>query len=224
MIALVTQKEGFNQYGEPADSLMRMNIDYVRSLGFTPLPVPNDIDVAREIASSIDYGFLLVTGGGFVPLEYFANECTDAVAQPLRDEVERFLVADAVSKTIPVMGICRGMHMINGIFGGKVLRNGSHSKPRCDHFVQFAGGTKALVNTFHNNAIARDLLAPGFECVAVEAGTDKVECYRDAEHRILGLQWHPERPLPGQPAIDVSESLARWLLNGEPLPTGILGD
>lgn len=221
MFAFITQKEGFNQYGEPNDSLMRMNIDYMRSLGFTPLPVPNDIETAREMAGGIDYGFLLVTGGGFAPREYFAGDCEGYVAQPLRDEVERFLVQDAAAKGVPIMGLCRGMHLLNGIFGGTVLRNASHSAPRHDHFVRFAGGASALVNTFHNNAVSLDTLSPAFTALAVEEGTRNVECYVCEHPRILGLQWHPERPLPSPESIAVSAQLADWLLSGAELPLGI---
>lgn len=213
MIAFVTQKEAANQYGEPADSLVHASVEYARSLGFTPLPVPNDNDAARELARSIDYGFLLVTGGGFAPVEFFSNECTDYVAQPNRDAVERMLVADAVNKGVAIMGLCRGMHMLNGIFGGTVVRNGSHSAPRHDHYVTFETGERALVNTFHNNAIPRDQLAPSFECLAVEEGTQNVECFRSSEKRILGLQWHPERPLPSDEAVSISARLVNWLIH-----------
>lgn len=212
MLALVTQKETANPYGEPADSLVHASISYVRELGFAPVPVPNDLAAAQELARSVDYRFLLVTGGGFAPLEFFSNECPDHVAQPNRDAVERWLVAHAVENGVPVMGLCRGMHVLNGIFGGTVVRNGSHSAPRRDHYVTFESGGRALVNTFHNNAIPRDQLAGAFECLAVEEGTRNVECFRSREKRILGMQWHPERPLPSPEAVRVSSRLAGWLL------------
>ena len=218
MFAFITQKEGSNQYGEPSDSLMRMNIDYVRSLGFTPIPVPNDILTAREMADGIDYGFLLVTGGGFAPIEFFSNTCDGYVPQALRDEVERFLVKDATAKGVPIMGLCRGMHMLNGLFGGTVVRNGSHSAPRQDHYVRFASGRRVLVNTFHNNAIPVSQLSREFELIAVEDGTENVECFRSEKLRILGLQWHPERPLPTHEAEEVSAQLAAWLIEGKALP------
>lgn len=213
MLALVTQKETTNPYGEPADSLVHASLSYVRELGFTPLPVPNDLEAAREIARSVDYGFLLLTGGGFAPIEFFSNDCGDHVAQPNRDAVERLLVADAVEKDVPIMGLCRGMHMLNGIFGGTVTRNGSHSAPRHDHYVAFESGERALVNTFHNNAVARSELAEAFECLAVEEGTRNVECFRSREPRILGLQWHPERPMPSDEGVRISALLAAELLS-----------
>ena len=218
MFALVTQKQGENQYGEGSDSLIHMAIRYVRSLGFTPIPIPNDVETAREIAQGIDYRFLLVTGGGFASVEYFCNDCPDAVIQAERDMVERFLVSDAVSKAIPVMGVCRGMHMLNGIFGGKTMRNGSHSAPRHDHDVIFGGGRRVLVNTFHNNAVPVDQLAPEAELLAVEADTRNVEAFRIVGKRVLGLQWHPERPLPGRDAVRTSDEILAWLLHGTALP------
>ena len=214
MIALVTQKEAPNQYGEPADSLIHGSVEYVQALGFTPVPVPNVLAAATELMSELDYRFLLVTGGGFAPIEFFSNNCADHIAQLNRDAVERALVADAVEKGVPIMGLCRGMHLLNGIFGGSVVRNGSHSAPRHDHYVSFESGERVLVNTFHNNAIPRDQLAPAFECLAVEEGTDNVECFRSHEPRILGLQWHPERPLPSEDAERISARLVEWLLHG----------
>ena len=220
MIALVTQKEGTNQHGEPADSLIHGCVDYTRALGFTPLPIPNDIASAREITQTIDYRFLFVTGGGFAPIDYFSNECVGYVPQARRDEVELFLIHDAVAKGIPILGLCRGMHMLNGVFGGTLVRNGSNSAPRHDHYVTFPSGKQVLVNTFHNNAIPIDQLSSEFDALAVETGTNNVECFISEKKRILGLQWHPERTLPSEEAIAVSAQLTSWLLHGTPLPQG----
>lgn len=222
MIALVTQKETANQHGEPADSLIHACVNYTSSLGFTPVPVPNDIATAREISQTIDYRFLFVTGGGFAPIEYFSNECIGYVAQSRRDEVERFLIHDAVSKGIPILGLCRGMHMLNGVFGGTLVRNGSHSAPRHDHYVSFNSGKQILVNTFHNNAIPEDQLSSEFEAIAVETGTNNVECFVSESKRILGLQWHPERPLPCEEAQEVSAQLIEWLIDAAPFPRELL--
>ena len=121
-----------------------------------------------------------------------------------------------------VYALCRGMFMVNGILGGKVLRGGSASKPRHDHYVTFQDGSQALVNTYHNSAVPESLLAPELEALAWETGTPNVEAYRSVEKRILGLQWHPERPLPSEESITATERLFDWLLNGTPLPEHIL--
>ena len=132
-----------------------------------------------------------------------------------------FLVADALAKNVPILGLCRGMFMINGFFGGKVLRGASHSKPRHDHYVRFTTGHRALVNTYHNSAVPRDLLADNLEEIAVEEGTDNIEAFRAKESRVLGLQWHPERPLPSREAETASVQLLNWLLHGAELPDKI---
>ena len=221
-IALVTQRQVLNQYGEPSDILMRGNVEFIRDLGFAAVAVPNDPDNALTLLRSMDYGLLFVTGGGFVPEEFFVGDTTGAQYQLLRDDVERILVADAITRGIPIYALCRGMFMVNGILGGKVLRGGSASKPRHDHYVTLRDGAKALVNTYHNSAVPQDLLAPELEALAWETGTQNVEAYRSVDKRILGLQWHPERPLPSAESITVTERLFDWLLNGTPLPEHIL--
>jgi N5-(cytidine 5'-diphosphoramidyl)-L-glutamine hydrolase len=222
MLALMTEREVLDKYGEESDLLVRHNPEYANSLGFATLAVPNCPDAAREIAQSVDYRLLFITGGGFASAEYFEGDISDASFQPLRDEVERILVADAISKGIPVLGLCRGMFMLNGILGGKVLRGGSHSAPRHDHYVRFSTGERALVNTYHNSAIPARLLAPGVELLAVEEGTENVEAFRDVEKRILGLQWHPERPLPSVEGQTATNHLMNWLLNGVELPAHLV--
>ena len=136
--------------------------------------------------------------------------------------METILVADAISKGIPILGLCRGMFMLNGMLGGKVLRGGSHSAPRHDHLVRFSTGEQALVNTYHNSAIPKRLLAPGTELLAIEEGTENVEAFRHIEKRILGLQWHPERPLPSDEAQTATKRLLDWLLNGVDLPAHLV--
>lgn len=223
MIALVTQRETENQYGEPSDILMRLNAEYAHAQGFTPLAVPNIPSAARELAGSLDYGFLLVTGGGFASREYLAGDLAGARYQDLRDDVERTLIADAAERGIPILALCRGMFMVNGFFGGKVLRGGSHSAPRHDHYVVFNSGARALVNTYHNSAVPLNLISDELEPLAVEEGTVNVEAYRHRTLPILGLQWHPERGLPSAEAIQATESLMAWLLRGVPLPESIVG-
>ena len=221
MFAFITQRESVNQYDEPADVLTRINFEYAASLGFTPLPVPNDVRIAREMAAEIDYRFLYITGGGFVPAEFYVGNLEGATFQHNRDEMERFLIGDALEKGIPILGLCRGSFMLNGIFGGKVLRGGSASKPRHDHYVRFRTGRRVLVNTYHTCAMPRDLLAPNLEEIAVEEGTENVEAFRAKDARVLGLQWHPERPLPSEEAETVSAQLLDWLLNEAVLPDDI---
>ena len=158
---------------------------------------------------------LMVTGGQDIDAAYYGENnmpCNGAVS-PYRDVMELALTKKAIANNKPVLGICRGIQVINVAMGGtlyqdiheqikdrKLIKH-SQSAPRwyATHEVvikkesfmwEVFNAEKACVNSFHHQAV-KDI-APDFEATAwSEDGI--IECIEYSKAGfITGVQWHPE--------------------------------
>lgn len=158
----------------------------------------------------------LVLSGGYDvdPRRYGGDPLHPLIERvdPVRDANEEAALATALEHQIPVLAVCRGVQLVNVLFGGTLYADlpeslgavVSHRRPdvaldRTLHEVdvepdsllaQWLGtsGTVA-VNSEHHQGI-RDL-APGLRPVAT-AADGLIEGVEDAARRLVGVQWHPE--------------------------------
>ena len=189
----------------------------VTSLGLQPVlfPMAAADDVAR-LLPLVD-GVLLTGSPSNVEATRFGQQAllTDLL-DPLRDALTMALVPAAVAAGTPLFGVCRGLQEMNVALGGS-LHQQVHSEPGLmDHrepddedlavqfatrhdvsltpgsaFAQWAGGTRARVNSLHGQGIKR--LANGLVAEAL-APDGLIEGVRvDGAHEFAyGVQWHPE--------------------------------
>jgi putative glutamine amidotransferase len=167
---------------------------------------------------------LVLTGGRDIdPGEYGEppQDDMDLDVDRERDALELPLARAAVQKDIPVLGICRGIQVLNVAMGGTLYQDiilagvakDSHQQrkfipvPPFDaavHRVAVASGGQirtiaeadALgVNTFHHQAIKEAASGLIVTARSVERqGQGVIEAVEDPHHRfLLGVQWHPER-------------------------------
>ena len=125
----------------------------------------------------------------------------DVGSSPLRDTTERALLDYARTQIIPVIGICRGMQLLQVQGGGDVQRSTQDvGKP---HAIYMASdGKMEQVNSWHSFAVQQ--VAP--EWVALATAEDaSIELMRHATLPWLAMMWHPER-LHGMPRC-----LTPWL-------------
>ncbi|MEU3657671.1 gamma-glutamyl-gamma-aminobutyrate hydrolase family protein [Streptomyces sp. NPDC032161] len=183
--------------------------DRVRQAGAVPvlLPVGGSDEEAGQLATSL-HGLLIAGGADVHPDRY--GQPPHAAAGPFdpeRDAWEIALLRAVLDAGLPVLGICRGMQLMNAVLGGTLTQHlpdkvGSdvHNPTVSEfalhrvrtapdsllHQVVGAGGD---VPTYHHQAV--DVLAPDLSATAwAEDGT--VEAFEDSAGRILGVQWHPE--------------------------------
>ena len=207
--ALITQREGVNQYGDPTDILESAYVRFYELLGFIPVPVSNHTkNFERLFDEKVD--LLIVVGGGSLDSRYYDKKHDDEL-QPHRDAMEEKLIRYCISHGIPIIATCRGMQYINVLFGGKL-----HYHPKLkvkrprgeDHKVFLVKENREIyVNYYHKDCIFTDNLAPCFTPVAVDKENDVVEAYESEAMKILALQWHPERRFETANALEETRKI-----------------
>lgn len=216
MIALITQREQKDSYGTLIDVMESDYIRFFEDLGIEVQAVSNFTKKAESLFKTTKIDFVILTGGGSVPNEYYRHEA-DEQQQTNRDRIERILLEECMKREIPVLGICRGMQFINGYFGGKVEKLSELSSPRpngSDHPVYSDLLQKSfMVNNFHNDGITQDGLAEDMKIFAIDPDNKVVEAFYSEERKILALQWHPERRFESEEAREESKRIVIDFIN-----------
>ncbi len=186
----------------PVDLYMADYAAGIHQAGGLPVHIPFDIDFT-EMVELLD-GLLLPGGTDIGPTLYGAAPDPDLLdTETQRDDHEISLLDAAATQDLPVLGICRGIQILN-VHGGGTLNQHVPGHARFDspagdpvHEVGFSEGSIAHglygesrpVNSFHHQTIAT--LAPDFVATGVAAdGT--IESIESLRHRWMGVQWHPE--------------------------------
>lgn len=172
---------------------------------------------------------LVLCGGGDIESTLFGQE--DEGSNPpdqARDQAELALFQAFYEAGKPILGICRGMQLINVALGGTLIQDMPpeqkifHITAQGDlvHPVFSPEGTALnglygpvfSVNSAHHQAV--DQLAEGLEAAAwSESGV--VEALELPGYPILGVQFHPERMAFGKRRLDTVDGAAifAWFLD-----------
>jgi len=185
--------------------------------GGLPLIVPltRDRSVLDHFLSACD-GWLL-TGGGDVCVKFYAPDMPAALqkrisgADEMRDEMEIYLLRRLAKRDRPVLGICRGIQVMNVAFGGTLLPHlEGHRRPKpgtLAHKIEWTNSGKLkraldacpAVNTTHHQAV--DRVARGF-VVTARAPDGIIEAMEKPDARFFcAVQFHPERLLEAAPGF-----------------------
>ncbi|TVR65755.1 MAG: hypothetical protein EA427_17475, partial [Spirochaetaceae bacterium] len=112
---------------------------------------------------------------------------------PERDRTEYTLITEAVSRDIPLWGICRGLQTINVYFGGTLTGQvrdhvGQDHELRSSHPLL----NGAVCNSYHNDAVSEGDLSRELRALALSAD-GLVEALYHPAYALAAVQWHPER-------------------------------
>jgi putative glutamine amidotransferase len=172
---------------------------YVTALKLAGLEV--EVVTAQDPLRSLDgFAGLVLGGGGDVDPRFYGETRNGAgVSNPGRDEMELALVREARERDVPVLGICRGLQMMNVAYGGTLHQDIGKAHSEVRHAVSVPPGSKLHgivgsesfeIVSRHHQAIKN--AAPGLN-VTASAPDGVLEAIEDPERRFLiGVQWHPE--------------------------------
>ena len=166
-------------------------------------------DIALDAGSPLPERFdaLCLAGGeDLAPSRYGAvpDPLTEE-PDPARDELELALIASAREQDLPVLGICRGLQVLNVAYGGSLVQHvvghREANGPLAPHVALAAAGSKLAeacgsepfrVNARHHQAVSDASLGRGLVATAHIDGF--VEAFEDPSRRwVVAVQWHPER-------------------------------
>ena len=187
-------------------------LTYIRKLrlaGLSPVPVSfsGDGNLPPDMFAGID-GLVLSGGGDVAAAEYGGDASVTRDVDPARDAFELALLDEAVARSLPILGLCRGAQLMNVHRGGSL--GDFRDEPRfAVHRNAFSGhpvmleedselakifGTEELaeVTTWHGQYVDR----PGRDVVVTAHAPDGTpEAIEVAgETFMIGVQWHAEMP------------------------------
>lgn len=169
-------------YGERRDCLDQEWTRFLATCGLLPVLLPNVSEVALELCQANDLSGLVLTGGN--DLAVLGGDA------PERDAVEGALLDFAERRGLPVLGVCRGMQVIQQRFSIPLHRVESHVAERQMIRIE---GEPAEVNSYHRFAAFDS--RPPLDVWAI-ANDGVIEAVRHSSLPMTGIMWHPERLSP----------------------------
>jgi putative glutamine amidotransferase len=214
-ICAALERARWSVWDQEAALLPRNYVLAVQRGGGLAVMLPPDAATVAAPQETLDLldGLLLAGGADIDPASYGEPphpETTGTV--PERDAFEIALVRAAIARDVPVLGICRGMQLLNVALGGTLLQHlpdrfGHHEHRRvigsfdgADHDVRLTEGTLAAraagetmhaTKSHHHQGVDRvgeGLIVSGFS--VMDELPEAIEL--PGARFVLGVQWHPE--------------------------------
>lgn len=175
------------------------------------LPFSEDLSVISSQVAMVDA--LVLSGGHDVLPQWYHEEPKQRIGDvfPARDRFDFALIKEAMDQKKPILGICRGMQVLNVYFGGSLHQDLSYAKEellkhnqatsptQVTHKITISNDTKLhkimgedeiMVNSFHHQVV--NTAGKGLN-VSARAMDGVIEAFEHESYPFLmGVQWHPE--------------------------------
>jgi putative glutamine amidotransferase len=214
-ICAALERARWSVWDQEAVLLARSYLDAIQRAGGLALILPPDPQTVAAPDDALDVldGLILAGGADLDPATYGGPpHPTIDNTRPERDAAEVALARRALERDLPLLGICRGMQLMNVAFGGSLIQHlpddlghGDHRRTPgsfdgADHDVRLAAGSLAAraageerhaTKSHHHQGIAR--VGDGLVETGWSVLDDLPEAIEAPAHRFaLGVQWHPE--------------------------------
>lgn len=193
-----------------ANQLMDLIMDRLRSLNAEPVLLnPSDISNPPEFEA------LLLPGGGDISPQRYGQVPDPRVynVNSEQDQLDFKIAQYALDRCLPILGICRGMQLLNVLYGGTLIQHLPASV--VEHSFQLRKESTALAEVFTSHEVemipgshlakvlgssvwsasahhqAVDELGKGLR-IGARAADGTIEAVEDPHRSVIGVQWHPE--------------------------------
>ena len=188
IIGITQRMQKITKYNEYRDQIDNKLNSFVIKAGYIPVPIPNfkldnkkDNKILIHWLKKVNPSGIILSGGD------------DYGAYKIRDKNEIRIIRWSILKKIPMLGICRGMQIINKYFGGTKIKIKNHTgkkhKILGDH-CKF----RKNVNSFHNWGFNKKNISGKFHIKSM-AEDKTIESIKHKKYNINGIMWHPEREI-----------------------------
>lgn len=178
----------------------------LRCLGAKPLYFHSRNHLS--LSSKPIQGIIISGGSDIEPIHFAADPLEHYRYDRERDHFEMQMIEQALSANIPLLGICRGMQLINVVYGGNLYLNISQQRQFTSNrpsvlpqkwamlaphtlLKNCIGGnySRLKINSLHRQAI--NALGSHLKAVAHDAD-GFIQAVEHTQDWVVGVQWHPE--------------------------------
>lgn len=198
--------------------MMYLNEGYYEAVfqsGGLAVAIPATFDQEYLFEHLKIYDGILLTGGPDLDAKFYgeSNMTYNGDISPIRDEIELFIAGQAIEMNKPLLGICRGIQIMNVAMGGSLYQD-IYIQNKEDNILKHSQNApkwypiheisikkdswvaksfmneKAEVNSFHHQAVKDK--GEGFE-ITSQSPDGIIESIEYAKNSFcVGVQWHPE--------------------------------
>ena len=182
-------------YNEFMDCLDIKWIKLLTKLKILPIPLPliSDNSVGK-MWKLLKLDGLILSGGNTLADYAERTDKTEGVSIE-RDNYEKALLKVALSTNTPVLGVCRGLQVINVFYKGRLKKIKGHAGTKHPLILEDSDRGFEIpseVNSFHDFAVPRKYLGKDLIPLAHDSD-DNIEAFYHPKDEVLGIMWHPER-------------------------------
>ena len=213
-IAISMRVTNENKYEERRDAIAHEWVQLLEEADFIPVLLPNNSSDIKRYMQEFDLDGIVLTGGNDIHPDTFKNRIkkndNNGDYSLKRDDTEINIIGFAEDNGLPLLGICRGMQLVNLYYGGKIYKNedsqsgkftkhagtNHHLKVVDEDFEIKLGYQQIQVNSFHNYCIGVKDLPPELRLIALCSDDNTAEAFYHESKKVLCMMWHPERNVP----------------------------
>lgn len=188
-IGITLRVEHIAKFNEKRDAISHDWVHLLEKANILPIFIPNTLKNTKKFLEEMKLDGVIMSGG---------DNKGDNI---YRDRTEKEIIEFVMEKEIPLLGICRGMQVINDFFGGKQITTNDLKHVKKNHKIliienevqKYFQKKEIEVNSFHNNLIEKNTVGKDIEIFAISEIDNTVEGFYHKKFPILGIMWHPER-------------------------------